>query len=57
MTYLAKRVEYMVEVNKNLSLCHFCNVVHSLTCIVADPGILVRKARKHRWHYDIEVSR
>jgi hypothetical protein len=57
MTYLAERVENMVEVNKNLSLCHFCDVVHSLTRIVANPGILIRKARKHWWHYDIEVSR
>jgi hypothetical protein len=47
MTYLAEGVEYVVEVDQDLTLGYLCDVVHGLARIVADPGILVGEAGKH----------
>lgn len=56
MYYLAQRIEDLVEVNQNLALGHFCNVVHALAGIVADAGILVREAGEDGRDYFLEIS-
>jgi hypothetical protein len=55
-SYLAERVEYLVEVHKYFALCNLCNVVHALTCIVSDAGILVSKAGEDWWYNFFKVA-
>lgn len=43
-TYLAKLIENIIEVDKNLTLCNFGNVVHCFAGVISDPRILVSKA-------------
>jgi hypothetical protein len=57
VTYLAERIEYVVEVNQDFALSYLCDVVHSFTRIVANSGILVREARKHWRNNSFEVLR
>lgn len=47
MTYLTESVEDVVKVHQYLTLAYLCDVVHSLTRIVTNPSILIRKAGKH----------
>ena len=45
----------MVEVNQNLPFCHLSNVVHGLTGIVPNTGILIREAGEHRRYNNFQV--
>lgn len=45
----------MVEVNQNLALCHFGNVVHRLTGVVPNTGILIREAGEHRGYNNFKI--
>lgn len=53
--YLAQSIKNIVEIYQNLALGHFGNVVHGLTGIVPDTGILVGKAGKHRRYNNLEI--
>jgi hypothetical protein len=46
-SHLAEGIEDLVEVDEYLPLCNLCNVVHALTRIVANTGILVAKTCEH----------
>jgi hypothetical protein len=48
--HLAKLIKNAVKIDQDLALSNLCNVVHSLTGIVADSSILVGEARQHGWH-------
>lgn len=45
LTNLAELVKYAVKVDQDLPFGHFCYVVHGLTSVVPDPGILIGEAR------------
>lgn len=47
----------MVEIDQDLALGHFGNVVHSLAGIIAHAGILVNKAGQHGRDDGLQVSR
>ena len=55
-THFAQSIENVVEVNENLALGDLCNIVHGLTCIVANAGILVGEASQHRLYNSFEIS-
>jgi hypothetical protein len=55
VTYLAESVEDVVKVNQYFALGYLCDVVHSLTCIVTNPRILIREASKHWWDDSFKV--
>jgi len=42
--YLAQGIKDVVEVDENLPLCDLGNVVHALTGVVPDTGILIGEA-------------
>lgn len=54
--YLAESIEDLVEVDQNFPLCNLGDVIHALTCIVADTSILIGEAGKHRGHDFVEVA-
>jgi hypothetical protein len=45
----------VVEVNQNLTLCHLGNIVHGLTGIVPNTGILIREAGEYRRYNNFKV--
>jgi hypothetical protein len=53
---LAESIEDVVEVDENLTLGDFCNVVHALASIVSDSCVLVGKASQNRRYYVAEVT-
>lgn len=42
--YLAQGIENLVEEQQYFSFCDLCNVVHALTRIISDSGILILEA-------------
>lgn len=54
--YLAKRIKYVIEEDKDLPFRHFGNVVHTLAGVVAHSGILIRKGSQHWWHDVLQIS-
>jgi hypothetical protein len=54
--YLAESIEDVVEVQQNLALCDFGDVVHALARVVSHTGILVGEAGEHGRHDLVEVA-
>lgn len=54
--YLAKSVEYKVEIYQNLPFGDLGDVVHSLAGIIPDTGILVGEAGKYWWDDNLKIS-
>lgn len=55
MAYLAEGIKNVVEIDQDLALCDFGDVVHRLAGVVADAGILIGKAGENGGHNDLEV--
>jgi hypothetical protein len=54
-TYLAECIEYLVEVNQDLSFGNLGDVVHGLAGVVTNSGILISEACQNGRHNDLEV--
>lgn len=50
--HLCQSIKYIVEEEKDLSLGHLGNIVHTLAGIVSNSGVLIRETSEHR-RYDL----
>lgn len=55
--YLAEGIKNIIKISEYFPLGHFCNVIHRLTGIIANPRVLVCEAGKDRRHNTREIIR
>lgn len=55
VSYLAESIEDLIEVDENLALCNFGDVVHALAGVVSNTRILIAKACEDWRHDFLEV--
>jgi hypothetical protein len=56
-THFAKLIKYTVKINEYLAFCDLGDVIHGLTGVVPNPGVLVCEASQHGGHYLCQISR
>jgi hypothetical protein len=56
VAHLAEGVKNVVEVDQDLALCDFGNVIHGLAGVVSNASILVSEAGEYWWYDDFEIS-